>query len=49
MIGLSVADAKISSMDCLMDDLAISAVDQDFFAVLTARETGSDWYAVEIV
>ena len=48
MIGLSVADANISAMDFLMDDLAISAVDQEFFSILATRETGSDWYAVEI-
>ena len=48
MIGLSVADAKISAMDFLMDDLLIPAVDQEFFSILAARETGSDWYAVEI-
>ena len=48
MIGLSVADANISAMDFLMNDLAIPEVDQDFFSILTTRETGSDWYAVEI-
>ena len=48
MIGLSMADARISAMDFLMDDLAIPTVDQEFFSILATRETGSDWYAVEI-
>ena len=48
MINLSIADANISAMDFLMTDLAISEVDQDFFSILATRETGSDWYVVEI-
>ncbi|MGD1856945.1 MAG: hypothetical protein ACFB2W_22145 [Leptolyngbyaceae cyanobacterium] len=48
MIGLSVADANISAMDFLMDDLAIPALDQEFFSILATRETGSEWYVVEI-
>ena len=48
MIDLSVADASMSAMDFLMNDLAIAEVDQDFFSILATRETGSDWYAVEI-
>ena len=48
MIALSTADANISAMDFLMADLEIPDVDQDFFSVLATRETGSDWYSVEI-
>ena len=48
MIGLSITDANISAMDFLMGDLEIPDQDQDFFSVLVTRETGSDWYVVEI-
>lgn len=48
MMTLSTTDAETLAMDFLMEDLEIPAVDQDFFSILSARETGSDWYVVEI-
>ncbi|MEM6255479.1 MAG: hypothetical protein AAF821_21400 [Cyanobacteria bacterium P01_D01_bin.156] len=48
MIGLSMTDANLSAMNFLMDDLEIPTGDQEFFAILATRETGSDWYVVEI-
>ncbi|MEM8807028.1 MAG: hypothetical protein AAGF01_13470 [Cyanobacteria bacterium P01_G01_bin.38] len=48
MMTLSTTDAETLAMDFLMGDLEIPAVDQDFFSILSARETGSDWYVVEI-
>ncbi|MEO0407622.1 MAG: hypothetical protein AAF289_09755 [Cyanobacteria bacterium P01_A01_bin.135] len=48
MIALPVTSAQASAMEFLMRDLEIPDEDQDFFAVLTAREAGSDWYVVEI-
>lgn len=48
MLSLSMTDANISAMDFLMQDLEIPDIDQDFFSILATRETGSEWYAVEI-
>ncbi|MEL7509922.1 MAG: hypothetical protein AAFN42_21535 [Cyanobacteria bacterium J06554_1] len=48
MLGLSATDASMYAMNFLMQDLEIPGIDQDFFSILAARETGSDWYAVEI-
>ncbi|MEM6255802.1 MAG: hypothetical protein AAF821_23060 [Cyanobacteria bacterium P01_D01_bin.156] len=48
MLGLSATDASMCAMDFLMQDLEIPDVDQDFFSILSIRETGSDWYAVDI-
>lgn len=48
MIALPISNAKTLAMDFLMTDLEIPQEDQDFFCILTTRETGSDWYVVEI-
>ena len=48
MMTLPATDAKTLAMDFLMQDLEIPEMDQDFFCVLSTRETGSDWYVVEI-
>lgn len=48
MTTLVATDAKTIAMEFLMADLEIPEEDQDFFSVLTARSTGSDWYTVEI-
>lgn len=48
MVTLPVTDAKTLAMDFLMEDLVIPEIDRDFFCVITARETGSEWYVVEI-
>lgn len=48
MMTLPATDAKTLAMEFLMGDLEIPDTDQDFFCVLSTRETGSDWYAVEI-
>lgn len=48
MLTLLIADAETLAMEFLMADLEIPATDQDFFAVLSTRATGSDWYVVEI-
>jgi hypothetical protein len=48
MMTLPATDAKTLAMDFLMKDLDIPAVDQDFFCIVSTRETGSNWYVVEI-
>ena len=48
MMTLPATDAKTLAMDFLMKDLEIPEADQDFFCVVSARETGSDWYVVDI-
>ncbi len=48
MMDLSNKEAKELAIAFLMDDLSIPKDDQDFFAVLSARQTGSVWYLVEI-
>ncbi len=48
MMALSNQEAKDLAIAFLMDDLSIPQDDQDFFAVLSARPTGSEWYVVEI-
>ncbi|MGD1943180.1 MAG: hypothetical protein ACFB0G_17935 [Leptolyngbyaceae cyanobacterium] len=48
MMTLQTADAKSSALTFLMEDLEIPEEDQDFFAVLSVRESGSEWYVVEI-
>ena len=48
MMTLQTAAAKSSALTFLMEDLEIPAEDQDFFAVLSVRESGSEWYVVEI-
>ena len=48
MITLPITDAETSAMTFLMEDLEIPNTDRDFFCILSTRETGSDWYVVEI-
>ncbi|WP_017298861.1 hypothetical protein [Nodosilinea nodulosa] len=48
MLTLTTTDAGSLAMTFLMADLEIPEEDQDFFSVLSTRETGSEWYAVEI-
>ena len=45
---LTAAEAENLALDFLIADLEIPSDDADFFAVIAARETGSDWYVVEI-
>ena len=45
---LSTADAETLAMEFLMEDLEIPADDRDFFSVISARETGSEWCVIEI-
>ncbi|MGF1568548.1 MAG: hypothetical protein ACFCVD_10855 [Nodosilinea sp.] len=48
MLTLPTVDAQALAMAFLMEDLEIPPDDRDFFSVLSTRETGSDWYVVEI-
>ena len=48
MNALLTTDAEALAIDFLMADLEIPEEDQNFFSILSARETGSDWYVVEI-
>ena len=41
-------DAEDLALDFLLADLNIPPDDCDFFSVLSVRETGSEWYVVEI-
>lgn len=47
-MNFSSAEAGQLALDFLVDDLNIAADDRDFFTVLSARQTGSEWYVVEI-
>ena len=48
MIALPKVDATTLALAFLMEDLDIPDVERDLFTVLSVRETGSEWYAVEI-
>ncbi|MEM1369716.1 MAG: hypothetical protein AAGG02_17225 [Cyanobacteria bacterium P01_H01_bin.15] len=48
MITLALSQAEKLAMNFLMNDLEISESERDFFNVTSARETGSEWYVVEI-
>lgn len=48
MAPLPVTDARTTAMDFLMDDLEIPSDDRDFFTILSARHSGSEWHVVEI-
>ncbi|MGP1385335.1 MAG: hypothetical protein ACTS2F_17355 [Thainema sp.] len=48
MMKLPTTDAEALAMSFLMDDLEIPVDDQEFFSVLSTRESGSEWYVVEI-
>lgn len=48
MMTLQIKDASAIAMDFLMTELEISEEDRDFFAVLSTRESGSEWYVIEV-
>lgn len=48
MMTLQTTEAEALARDFLMGDLEIPEEDQDFFSILSVRESGSDWYVVEI-
>ena len=48
MMTLAITDARSAALDFLLADLEIPETDWDFFNVISTRETGSDWYVVEI-
>ena len=48
MMTLPIADAETIAMDFLMEDLEIPEADREFFAVVSAKETGSDWFVINI-
>ena len=48
MLTLSTTDAEALATEFLMEDLAIPDEERDFFAILSIRESGSDWYVIEI-
>lgn len=48
MINLSCTEAETLALNFLLEDLEIPEDDRDFFSVLAVRETGSEWYIVEI-
>ncbi|MEM6352334.1 MAG: hypothetical protein AAF766_16385 [Cyanobacteria bacterium P01_D01_bin.14] len=45
---LKASDAETIAKEFLLDDLEILAADREFFCVIAARDTGSDWYIIEI-
>ncbi|MDB9527244.1 hypothetical protein PN498_14690 [Oscillatoria sp. CS-180] len=45
---LQATDAKVLAMEFLMMDLEIPEDDQEFFAVLSAHRSGSEWHVVEV-
>ncbi|MGK7913882.1 MAG: hypothetical protein AB4050_20725 [Synechococcus sp.] len=48
MMTLPLTDAEAIAMDFLMGDLEIPDIDREFFSVVSAKETGSDWFVVKI-
>lgn len=48
MMTLQNTDAEALAMTFLLEDLEIPEEDQEFFAVLSTRASGSEWYVVEI-
>ncbi|MBE9137864.1 hypothetical protein IQ254_11780 [Nodosilinea sp. LEGE 07088] len=48
MLMLPTTEAETLAMSFLMEDLEILPENHDFFSVLSTRETGSEWYVVEI-
>ena len=45
---ISTTDAEALALEFLLEDLEIPADDRDFFSVISARETGSEWHVIEI-
>ncbi len=45
---LSSTEAEQLALEFLIEDLEIPAEEQEYFAVLGSRETGADWFDVEI-
>lgn len=48
MMTLAKTDAESTAINFLLDDLEIPAEDRDFFSIIDARATGSEWYVVEV-
>lgn len=48
MSKLSITEAETLALKFLVEDLDIPPEDRDFFSVLSTRESGSDWYVVEL-
>jgi len=48
MLAIPVTEAETLALNFLLEDLEIPEDDRDFFSVLSVRETGSEWYVVEI-
>lgn len=47
-MNFSSTEAGQLALNFLVEDLNIASDDRDFFTVLSARQTGSEWYVVEI-
>jgi hypothetical protein len=45
---LSMTEAENLALNFLVEDLEIPEDDRDFFSVISTRETGSEWYVVEV-
>ncbi|PPT09672.1 hypothetical protein CKA32_006230 [Geitlerinema sp. FC II] len=45
---LPTTDAETLAIDFLMEDLDIPAADRNFFYIISTRDTGENWYVVEI-
>ncbi|HEY9623711.1 MAG TPA: hypothetical protein V6C78_25360 [Crinalium sp.] len=45
---LSIAEAEQLALDFLMTEWDINSEDQEWFSVLNTRQTGENWYIVEI-
>ena len=48
MMDLTTQEAEELAIDFLVQDLNIPEDDRDYFSVLSARESGPEWYVVEI-
>ncbi len=48
MLKLLSTDAENLALHFLMEDLEIPKEDREYFSVLSARASGSEWYVVEI-
>lgn len=48
IMSLSITGAKQLAVKFLVEDLEIPEGDRDYFAALSAKQSGSDWYIVEV-
>ncbi len=48
MMAIKMQDATAIALEFLWTDLDVPPEDQDFFAILSSRKSGSEWYVVEI-